>query len=71
MKNNLRRLNAIMKIFGDVFYDVGIDSYTIKLQGNYKPETIVKAMTYKFNVGACKRTGFILLTRGIYSITLT
>ena len=71
MENNLRRLNAIMKIFGDAFYAVSIYSSEITLQGRYKPETVVKAIEYRFNVGADNKNGYIYLTRGIYSITLT
>ena len=68
---NLRRLNACMKIFGDVFYTVGVDSTNVRLQGWYKSDTIIKAMQYKFDVAADKTNGYIHLTRDVYRITLT
>ena len=68
---NLRRLNACMKIFGDVFYTVAVDSYNVRLQGEYKSDTIIKAMQYKFDVAADEKSGYIYLIRGVYHITLT
>ena len=68
---NLRRLNACMKIFGDVFYTVGVDSANVRLQGEYKSDTIIKAMQYKFDVAVDEKSGYIYLIRDIYHITLT
>ena len=60
-----------MKIFGDAFYTVSVDSSNVRLQGKYKPDTIIKAMQYKFDVAANEKSGFIYLIRGVYHITLT
>ena len=60
-----------MKIFGDAFYTVSVDSSNVRLQGWYKPDTIIKAMQYKFDVAADEKSGFIYLIRGVYHITLT
>ena len=70
-QKNLRRLNACIKIFGDVFYTVCVDSANVRLQGWYKSDTIIKAMQYKFDVAADEKYGYIHLTRDIYHITLT
>ena len=60
-----------MKIFGDVFYAVCVDRANVRLQGEYKSDTIIKAMQYKFDVAADEKSGYIYLIRGIYHITLT
>ena len=60
-----------MKIFGDAFYDVGVDSCAVRLQGEYKSDTIIKAMQYKFDGAADKTSGFMHLIRDVYHITLT
>ena len=79
MKENFRRLNAIVKMFNKFeFYDLKCDVSSVKLQGTYKPEIVSFAMKHKFTISASE-FGFIELTRnfkigshsGVYEIILT
>jgi len=79
MKENFRRLNAIVKMFNKFeFYDLKCDISSVKLQGTYKPEIVSFAMKHKFTISASD-FGYIKLIRefktknysGIYEITLT
>ena len=71
MKENLRRLSWLVKLFGyKTFYAVRADGYFVTAQGNFNPEIMIKAKVLKFyqSVGP---TGYIELTRDNYKIILT
>ena len=71
MKENLRRLNRIVKIFGaDSFYVVSATEYNVRLQGLFKNKTMLKAAELKF-VGKIEESGYLSLTRGKYTMVLT
>ena len=79
MKENFRRLNAIVKMFNKFeFYDLKCDVSSVKLQGTYKPEIVSFAMKHKFKISASD-FGYIKLQRVskcenysiVYVITLT
>ena len=71
MKNNFKRLQMINQIFGySAFYSCEITKYSASCIGKFNPEVLLKALKYKFKMNASP-SGFIWLTRGNYSITLT
>jgi hypothetical protein len=71
MKNNLRRLNAIMKLFPEnVFYSNTITEYECRLQGRFSQSTIARMKEIKFVV-AIDQDGYVRGERGYYTITLT
>ncbi len=79
MKENFRRLNAIVKMFNEFeFYNLQCNIISLKLQGHYKPEIVSFAMKHKFTISASE-SGYIELRRefkngnhhGTYEITLT
>jgi len=79
MKENFRRLNAIVKMFNKFeFYSLRCDVSSVQLQGTYKHEIVSFAMKHKFTISASD-FGYIKLNRefknrkysGIYVITLT
>lgn len=71
MKDNLRRLNRIAKLFpNDAFYVYSIGECDITLQGFYKPDIVKKIQRLKFSVTANDQ-GFTIGTRGPYRIVLT
>ena len=71
MKNNFRRLQMLIKIFGSApFYNCEATRYSASCIGNFNPEVLLKALRYSFHL-TISPSGYIWLTRGNYSITLT
>lgn len=71
MKNNFKRLQLLVSIFGsDSFYNCEVNKRTITCMGVYDPKLLLKALQYKFKLSASPN-GYLWLTRGSYSITLT
>ena len=71
MKNNLRRLNRIVKLFPEnAFYTCSITDYGVTLQGKFNPQIILKAQELRFT-GLIMANGYMQWIRGCYSITLT
>ena len=71
MKNNFRRLQLMIQIFGSSsFYNCEATNYGVTCIGRFSPEVLLKALKYKFKMNVSP-SGFIWLTRGNYSITLT
>ena len=67
MKNNFRRLQLMIQIFGSAcFYNCEATNYGVTCIGRFSPEVLLKALKYKFKMNV-----FIWLTRENYSITLT
>ena len=61
----------ILKIFGtDNFFNCEATNYAASCIGRFKATVILKALTYKFEVSVTTN-GYIRLTRGCCSITLT
>ena len=71
MKNNLKRLQTMILIFGyGCFYSCEATKYSASCIGKFSPDVLLKALKYKFKMNASP-SGYIWLTRGNYSITLT
>jgi hypothetical protein len=71
MKNNFVRLQLLIQIFGsDSFYNCEVTRSAATCMGRFNPEVLLKALKYKFKMTASPN-GYIWLTRGSYSITLT
>jgi hypothetical protein len=71
MKQNIKRLQLLISIFGsDCFYTCEVNKRTITCMGVYDPQLLLKALKYKFKLAASPN-GYLWLTRGKYSITLT
>lgn len=69
-KNNIRRLNAIGKIFDlEKFYSINLES-TVQLQGEFNQTIVMKATENKFKIGT-NMFGYIILARSPYRIVLT
>ena len=69
-KQNIRRLNAISKIFDlEKFYSITLNG-TVQLQGEFNQTIVMKATENKFKVGA-NMWGHITLDRPHYHIVLT
>ena len=73
MKNNMRRLIAVLKLFPETaFYSVEANDYGVKLQGKYKASIIKVARMVKFkNESIRKNNGYIEMNRGKIEIVLT
>ena len=72
MKNNLKRLAAIMGMFPEnAFYSNTITEYDVALQGKLDTKTIKKAQELKFQNTGIDKEGYVLFTRGDIRITLT
>ena len=70
MKNNFRRTIAVLKLFKEnAFYSITFTEFDIKLQGKYTCETVKIAKAARFN-GTVDGTGYVYLTRGLYTIVL-
>ena len=71
MKKNLRRLNRILKIFGeDSFYFISLTPLSIHLQGQFSQRMLRLANDLEFHISLLK-DGMIILKRDNYMITLT
>ena len=71
MKNNLRRLNAIMKLFPEnSFYTVAATEYGVSCQGRYNANTVLLARKLKFTF-SISESGYTDGKRGYYNICLT
>jgi len=71
MKNNFKRLQLMIQIFGSTcFYNCEATNYNASCIGRFNPEVLLKALKYRFKMNASPN-GYIWLTRGSYSITLT
>lgn len=71
MKNNLRKLRLLAKIFDlDKFYIISINS-EISLQGHFNPLLIKKLQRLKFNITLCDINGYVTARRNNLVITLT
>ena len=74
MKNNLRRLKAVLNLLNpDLFYSIGVCSFDISLQGNYNANTVKLALKHKFqnSKDVIDVNGHVNLRRGCISIVLT
>jgi hypothetical protein len=61
----------MISIFGsDSFYNCEVTKTAVTCMGKYDPALLLKAMKYKFKL-AVSPNGYLWLTRGKYSITLT
>jgi hypothetical protein len=71
MKNNFRRLQMLIKIFGaDKFFCCEATGYSVICLAKFNPSLLSAALKYRFKL-AVTTSGYIALTRGAYSITLT
>jgi len=71
MKNNLKRLQMMIQIFGSsCFYNCEATTYNASCIGRFSPDVLLKALKYRFKL-TVSPSGFIWLNRGPYSITLT
>ena len=71
MKNNLRRLQMLINIFGSApFYNCEATNYSASCIGKFSPEVLLKALKYKFKLSVTS-SGYLSLTRSNYLITLT
>jgi hypothetical protein len=71
MKNNYRRLNAILKLFDiDVFWSISVGTYDINLFADYSTTLIKLAYNHKFTSEIDER-GWVILTRGMIKIKLS
>jgi hypothetical protein len=72
MKNNYRRLGAILNLFKDYnFYCYTIYEDCVWLQGKFHSNIVMKAKKSRFAVDVNENTGYVQLKRGLYTITLT
>ena len=72
MENSLRKLNFIIKMFPwEAFYTVSFSKYNIDLQGDYKPETVIKARELRFISYVNDPNGYFILKRSNIKIILT
>jgi len=72
MKNNLKRLAVIMRIFPEgTFYSIGMHEYGITLQGKYSADTVRLARKLKFTNGRIDSSGYAEFSRGNIELTLT
>jgi hypothetical protein len=71
MKSNLKRLQLLILIFGsDSFYNCEATKSTVTCMGVYDSKLLLKVLKYKFKL-SISPNGYLWLTRGKYSITLT
>jgi len=71
MKQNFRRLQMMIQIFGSsCFYNCEATNYSASCIGRFNPKVLLKALEYKFKLSVTS-SGFLSLTRGNYVITLT
>jgi hypothetical protein len=72
MKNHLRRLKIILKIFNENdFYAITLNEGLMHLQGHFDGKLVEKAFKYKFKNTEEYPNGYFELKRGVYEITLT
>jgi len=71
MKNNIRRLQTLLKIF-DIshFSCIEATNYSVSCICKFNSEVLLKALKYKFKL-TVSTSGYITLNRGNYYITLT
>jgi len=71
MKQDLKRLTAILKLFDiEDFYVLTVRSSEVVLQGEFKADIARKAMILKFKQSIEPR-GYLNFNRGNYTIILT
>ena len=71
MKDNLKRLNFLLKIFGhETFYVCTIWEDEIRMQGKYSDEAVRIAKKLRF-LQSVDTNGYAILERGNYHIILT
>lgn len=71
MKNNLRRLSFILKMFNaGAFYACAITDSEVSLQGKFNPAVINKLKSMKFH-NNIDNNGYLIMHRYNYNITLT
>lgn len=72
MKENYRRLGCLLRVFGaDNFYASSVFPSSVTAQGKFNPSVMKHAIKLGFNQSMCNVNGYIELTRGNYTITLT
>jgi hypothetical protein len=72
MKDNQRRLGAILNLFKDCnFYCCTIYEDSVCLQGVFSSTIVKKAKKLRFAAMVDEQTGYIELRRSLYKITLT
>lgn len=70
MKNNLRRLKWILRIFGiEKFFSISCDNYSITLYCYFKTDIVKKAQLLKFEY-TIESNGMLQFTRGNYVIIM-
>jgi hypothetical protein len=71
MKNNYRRLQLLLKIFGcESFYSCEFTKGEVYCQGKFDTSVLSKADQYRFKIHI-SAVGNVALTRGNYKIVLT
>ena len=73
MKNNYRRIKALLKMFPDIelFYVVDIRRYSNTLQAEYNPKLSLTILSLKFKSIGIDKNGFTCFQRSNITITLT
>jgi hypothetical protein len=71
MKNNYRRLQTLLRIFGpEAFSRCEISASEVYCMGKFRADFLTTADKYRFKIGISS-LGNIRLTRGNYQIILT
>jgi len=74
MKENLRRLNAALKLFTDeleLFYSNTAGRHSIALQAEFHSKLVKKIIANKFKQLPVNANGYLEFIRGNITITLT
>ena len=70
MKNNLRRLDRIIKMFGyDAFYSITPTNYEVSFQGYFNQNIVSRVQSMGF-LSNTDTEGYIIFSRGHYRIIL-
>ena len=71
MKDNLKRLNAILKVFNmNDFYTINIGAYEIVLQGHFNADIVKSCLKLKFEKNF-DLNGYLEFRRHCYRIVMT
>lgn len=73
MKDNLRRVNTLLKMLKDIepFYSITIGRYDNRLQGEFNSNLIKELQKFKFNNMGFDDNGFVWMKRDYINILLT
>ena len=71
MKDNLRRLNRVINMFGEgVFYTVTATEYNVNCQGKYDAYLVSRLTKLKFGC-TVDANGYLILSRDNIRVALT